>query len=247
MNENRNNVEFDLRRILTALWSRAWIILLVGVLLGCMAFGYAWMFITPTYSASVQMYVNNNYESDSSFSSSQLTAAQSLADTYMVIMRSRNVLNDVAEEVGLSYSYGQLREMITAAAVNGTEVFQVTVTGTNYIHCAQIANAVAEVLPDKIAAVVEGSSVRVVDWAVENPMPVGPNRSMYAMVGFVAGAGISALLLVVLDLMDTTINSEEYLAHVYPNRPLLAVIPGSESTKNGYYKSYKPTRPPSGA
>lgn len=239
MNETREYIEIDLRRILLALWSRLWVILLAGALLGGLAFGYAWMFIMPTYSASAQMYVNNNYENSPGFSSSQLTAAQDLADTYMVIMRSRNVLDDVAEETGLPYSYGQLRSMISASSVNDTEVFQVTVTGTNYVHCAQIANAVAKVLPDKIAAVVEGSSVRVVDRAVENPSPVGPDYGKYAMMGFIIGAGIAAVLVVVLNLMDTTINTEEFLSHVYHDTPLLAVIPGSESAKNGYYKGYK--------
>lgn len=238
MNENRENIEIDLRRVLLTLWGKAWIILLAGVLLAAMMFGYAWMFITPTYSASAQLYVNNNYENSPGFSSSQLTAAQYLADTYMVIMRSRSVLEDVAKETGLNYSYNQLRNMITASSVNETEVFQVTVTCPNYVHSAQIANAIAKVLPDKISAVVDGSSVRVVDYAVENSTPVGPDYKKYMLLGFAVGAGLAALLIVMLDLMDTTINSEEYLAHVYKTYPLLAVIPGAEGTKSGYYKGY---------
>lgn len=243
MQENTEVLEIDIKRIAWAVWSRLWIIVIVGVLIAGIALGYAWLFITPTYSASAQLYVNNTYgENTPGFSSSQLSAAQSLANTYMVIMESRTVLNKVQEQIDLDYSVTQLKNMISAQAVNETEVFQITVTSTDYKHAEQIANAMAEVLPEQIAAVVPGSSVRVIDYAVENPNPVGPSYSKYAMIGLLIGCFISAAIVVVLELMDTSVNSEEYLTHTYKDIPLLAVIPNAEGSKNDnyYYKySYK--------
>ncbi len=234
----KEGVEIDLRRLLFVLWQRIWLIGLVGVLCAVLAFGYAWFFITPTYSASTQLYVNNNYVDSPGFSSSQLVAAQDLAETYMVILESRNVLDVVASKTNLGYTYRQLKSMISASAVNETEVFQVTVIGYDYKHVAVIANAIAEVLPDKIAAVVEGSSVRVVDYAVENPSPVGPSYSRYLLLGAVVGIVLSAAVAVFLDIIDTTITSEDHLNQVYSKYPLLAVIPDSEYTKTGYGKGY---------
>ncbi len=239
MNESREHIEIDLRRMLVVLWSNLWIILLVGALLAGMAFGYAWFFITPTYSASTQMYVNNNYPDSPGFSSSQLIAAQELADTYIVIMRSRPVLDAVAEKTKLGYSYGQLRGMISASTVNNTEIFEVTVTCTNYAHSAIIANAIADVLPEKLPAVVDVASVRVVQYAVENPVPNGPNYTKYAILGAAIGCVLTAFIVVVAELMDTTINSDEYLSVVYKNYPLLAVIPGAESPKSSYRGYYR--------
>lgn len=234
----RDTIEIDIKRVLEVLWLRMWAILLVAVLAGGLAFGYAWMFITPTYQASTQIYVNNQQTDSPVFSSSQISAAQDLANTYMVILESRSVLNDVAEITGFGYSYGQLKNMIRSSTVNSTEVFCVVVENTNYKHAAAIANAIAEVLPDKIAAVVDGSSVRVVDYAVENPNPVAPSYQRHLMSGALIGFALSALIVIVADLMDTTIKSEEYLTQVYDELPLLAVIPGTESSKSGYYKGY---------
>lgn len=239
MKEARENFEIDLKRMFVVLWSNLWIILLVAALVAMLAFGYAWFMITPTYSASAQLYVNNNYPDSPGYSSSQLVAAQDLADTYMIIMRSRNVLNAVSEETGLGYSYSQLRGMIRASSVNDTEVFQVTVVCTNYQHATIIANAIADILPVKLPEVVDVASVRVVDYAVENPNPVGPSYAKYALVGGLAGALITALVLVIAELMDTSINSEEYLTHVYKEYPLLAVVPGAQSAKTGYKGYYK--------
>lgn len=236
--ENRGMLEIDLKHMLLVILGRLWIVILVAVLCGALALGYAWFFITPTYGASVQFYVNNQVTGSPGFSSSQITAAQSLADTYMVILHSRTVLEEVAKKTNLGYTYGQIRGMLDAAAINKTEVFQVDVICTNYSHSAIIANAIADVLPDKITSVVEGSSVRVVDRAVENPNRIAPSYTNNTILGAAVGAIVTMVIIVLLELLDTTINSEEYLSHAYEGVPLLAVIPDGTSTKGKYYRGY---------
>lgn len=235
--ENRE-IEIDLKRLVVVLWRRLWLLLLVAAVGAGIAFSYAKFFVSPSYASSVTLYVNNNYVDSPGFSSSQLTAAQDLAKTYMVIMESRNVLQTVAEQTKLGYTYNHLKGMVSATAVNETEIFEVRVTGGNYQHVTQIANAIADVLPEKITSVVEGSSVRVVDRAVENPNPVGPNYRSYMMLGAVAGFGLCLVALLVLELLDTTIYSEEYLSQRYENIPLLTVIPGAETNTKCAYKGY---------
>lgn len=240
MNEKREAVEIDLKKLFFALLRKAWLILLVAAILAAAGYSYATVMIAPSYSANVKLYVNNTYGINSpGFSSSQLDAAQSLASTYMVFLDSRDVLSDVVKASGLDYTVGQLRGMISAAAVNETEVFDVRVTCGNSRDAMIIANAVAEVLPDKIAAFVEGSSVVVVEHAVENRNPVGPNVRKYMIFGFMLGAAIVSILVIIFNLLDTSIDDEEYLANCYGDIPLLAVIPDIEETKNSGYKGYK--------
>ena len=263
MNENRNGIEIDLRRIFMVLLTRAWLIFLVAVVIGAAGFSYAKFGVAPTYSASAQFYVNNNYYDDPGYSSSQLEAANKLADTYIVILRSRGILNEVkaltegniADEAQYraqyqitddlanyrttrSYTVADLKSMITAATVNETEIFQVTVTCRNSGDAARIANAIAVVLPAKSPEIVPGSTMTVVDYAQENPNKVGPSFAKYALIGAVIGGLFTAAVLVVLELMDTTIHSEEFLDVMYKDYPLLAVVPGAEGSKNGYYKGY---------
>lgn len=240
MNERRENIEIDLKQLVLALWHRAGIILLVGVLAAALAFGYAYFLVTPMYAASTQLYVNNTYgENSPGFSSSQITAAQDLAGTYMVILESREVLGEVQKQTGLDYTIKQLKGMVSAAAVNETEVFEVSVVCADYKHAAQIANAIADILPAKIAQIVDGSSVRVVDYAVESNVRVSPSYSRYAMLGFLVGSVLMAAVFIALEVLDTTITSEEYLAQHYEDLPLLAVIPDAESSNGyGYTKSY---------
>lgn len=241
-NKEKEGIEIDLKRLFSALLYRWWIILLAMILCGTATFCYAWFGVTPVYSSSVKLYVNNNYVDSPGYSSAQILAAKDLAATYMVILESRNVLDVVSDRTNGYYSYSQLKSMVSATAINETEVFQVTVTGASYKDVAIIANHIADVLPEKITAIVEGSSVRVVDYAVENPNPVGPNYEKYALLGAAIGLVLSMGVIILADVTDTRIKSEEYLIQVYGKFPLLAVIPGAESSsgygKKGYYRGY---------
>ena len=129
----------------------------------------------------------------------------------MVILNSRNVLNDVIEESGVDYSYKELKSMISAAPVDSTEVFEVVVTSTNPEEAELIANSICSVLPQKIASIVESSSVRIVDSAVLPEKKSSPNVTMYALVGMLAGFAVSCVVVIILKLRDNSITSADYL------------------------------------
>ena len=128
MNKREVYREVDLITLLRALWRRVWLIVLVTVVFGVVCFAWARFLITPTYQASALMYVNNTQDSGKPISNSELSAAQSLVDTYMVILSSRTTLDQVRTAANLTYTDKQLNKMISAQAVNGTEVFEITVT-----------------------------------------------------------------------------------------------------------------------
>ena len=238
--------EIDLIRLIKALWAHAWIIILATLVAGAAAFSYARYLITPEYSSTAMMYVNNSSFSigstNVSISSGELSAAQSLVDTYLVILKSRTTLEEVIEKSGVDYTYDELSSMISSGAVNGTEVFKITVTSTDPAEAKMLANTIADVLPKTISNVVDGSSVRVVDYAVATGHRVFPSYTKYTAIGLVIGFILSAGIIIVLDLLDDVIHDEDYLMQTY-DIPVLAIIPDLDSTgkkKYAYYdeKSY---------
>lgn len=234
--------ELDLWELLGTLLRRIWIIVLVAILGGVIAFGYTYYMIAPLYKASTLLYVNNASltvgSSSVSITASQLSTAQKLVDTYIVVLRSRSVLNDVIREAELPYSYDSLRGMISAEAVNSTEVFEVVVTSRSPQEAEKIANTIAEVLPDKIADIVAGSDVRIVDYAVVPGHRSSPSYTRNATVGALIGAALCVAVLVLIYLIDDKIHTEEYLTQAYPDIPLLSVIPNMDPgarRSHGYY------------
>lgn len=239
----RDYASIDLMQIIKSLWKKAWIIVIAMILVGIIGFSVAAFAITPTYSSSVMLYVNNGMSVGDIFqlTSSQITGARSLVDTYIVMLQNRTTLNKVIEKADVPYDFEDLEDMIKAESVNGTEIIRITVTSTDPYEAAQIANAIAIVLPARISEIIKGSSMEVVDSAAVNLKKVAPSITGYTVVGMLVGAIISVLVLIVIDMRDDTIRSEEYILQNY-DYPILAKIPdltNADSKSYGYYYKSK--------
>lgn len=233
--------EIDLLELAKALVRRWWALVLAVVIFGMAAFGYTYFLIDPLYKSSALLYVNNSDISlgstSFSISSADLTAAQKLVNTYIVILKSRTALNEVKSRANLDYSYEELKDMISAAPVNSTEVFEVVVTSKDPAEAERIANTIASILPDKISDIVSGSDVRIVDYAVIPSHRSSPSYTRNTAIGMIIGLIVSAIVIIIAYLMDDNIRSEDYLTQTYPDIPLLAVIPDMVGSKHsgGYY------------
>ncbi len=240
--KNNGSDEIDLLEVAKALLHRWWALVLAVVIFGAAAFGYTYFLIDPLYQSSTLLYVNNSDISlgatSFTISNADLTAAQKLVNTYVVILKSRTALSEVIEEAGLNYSYEDLKDMISAAAVNSTEVFEVVVTSKDPAEAERIANTIANVLPEKIADIVSGSDVRIVDYAVIPSRRSSPSYTRNTAIGMLLGLVLSAAAVILAGMFDDNIRSEDYLAQAYPEIPLLAVIPDMVGGKHsgGYYR-----------
>lgn len=240
-NKNGEYVKNDIVKIAEGMIRHIWMIILAMLLCGSIMFSYAAFMVTPLYEASALMYVNNSSFSvgatSFSISSSEISAAKSLVDTYLVILKTRLTLNEVIDRGKLDCTYEELYDMISAESVNDTEVFSVTVTSDDPQEAEHIANTIAQVLPGKIAGVVEGSSVSIVDYAVVPSEKVSPSIKQYTIVGLLAGLLLSCAIIAVIEIMDDQIRSENYLLENYKDIPLLTIVPDmlEDKTHKGYY------------
>lgn len=241
----RDYYVIDLAHIIKSVWHRIWVVALCSVLAAVIAFSVAAFAITPTYSSSIMLYVNNSSftvgDLGFSISSSEISAAQSLVKTYTVLLKNRTTLEKIIDETKVEYTWEELYEMIDAAPVNETEIMEVTVTTTDPYEAEKIANGIARILPKRVSEIVEGSSMEVVDSAIAINKKVAPNITKFTAIGFVLGVVFSVALLVILALLDNTIHDEEYVLNNY-GYPILAKIPDLLNTgtkKYAYYNSYK--------
>ena len=240
--KNSDVVEIDLGRIWHAIWHRIWIVCIVSVLCLALAIGFTKFFITPKYDSAAMFYVNNNSVSvgDTSFSISQgdITAAKSLVDTYIVILNSRECLELVLDYAGVDdLSPRDLRHMISAVAVNSTEIFEVKVTSEDPKLAEKLATAIAKILPKRISRIVEGTSAKIVDNAVLPSSPSSPSYTSNAVLGFVLGFALSIIIISLREIFDVTIRNQEDVEQCC-DHPILATVPdmlNSHQSNSEYY------------
>lgn len=229
----------SITRLLQAVWKRIlWVIAAVVIAVAASAI-ITQFFITPQYQASCWLFVNT-FSSDSSYtqnqiSATQLQAATQLANTYIQMLRSETVLNDVSGELGGVYSAQQLSQMISASVITDTQILVITVTHPDPEQAAQIANAVAQVAPVSIQSFVEGSSVTVPQYASVPTAPSSPSMSRNLMIGFLVGLVVGVGAALVAYFLDTRVAQQDNLSEMF-GYPLLGIIPNIDSDMAvGYY------------
>lgn len=243
--QEKNTKEYysiDLVHIVKSLWRRAWLIALCGLIAGAIGFSISSFVIDPSYSSSIKLYVNNKTvsisgNSEVNISASDLTASQSLVRTYGEILHSRTTLEQVIEEAKLEYTWKELSDMIEYAPSNNTEVMRVTVTTHNPYESSDIANTIANVLPERIADIIDGSTVKPVDSAVPELDKVGPSVTKFTIVGFILGVFLAGLVLFVAALRDDTIHDSDYVLKTY-DCPILGKVPNLVYSGNRPYGGY---------
>lgn len=141
------------------------------------------LFVTPVYTSSCTFYINNRSlsagDSNLSLNEDVLTSSQNLINTYTAIIQSRDLLADVLECSNLSYSVSELREMVTVKGINETEIIQISVSSVIPMDAYMLASGFCEVVPEFIAKIVEGCSVRVVETPYLPSTPDTPTFKLF--------------------------------------------------------------------
>lgn len=238
----------DLLEVFHVLLQKFLVILLVSSLFCAASFGFTVFFVEPSYEATASMYVNNSSFSfgDASFSisSSEITASKSLTSTYVYILQTRETMEEVMKQTGLSYTYDEImkKKMIKAEEVNGTAIFEVTVTSSSPTEAELIANTIVKVLPDRIVEIVDGSDVRTVSYAIVPAHRSSPSYTNNLLLGFLFGAVLSSAIVLVKYFVSKSTNvlisSADDLRKRYPDITILSLIPDMRlASKKGYYYS----------
>ncbi len=226
--EDRN--EIDIMRLIGVLLRRWYMIIGAGVLVGVLAFLYTSFLVTPLYRATATVYVSNKVDFNTNQDEvdySSLVTSQSLVPIYSTMVSTNLVLEKVAddlrsfsdEELGIkkneiNYTATQLQGMISTDQYEDTAVLLLNVTNPNKKYCAVIANSIATTGVTEIANVNDGSTGYVIDKAEVPPKPYYPSVGRNVLIGFLIGFLFMAIVLIVRDIFDTKVRTEEMLSSI---------------------------------
>lgn len=239
---NNEQDTVNVKRLLDVVLSKFWVVIAASILGAAIMLVCTWWFITPQYESSAMFYVNNSSISvgnaSLSLSTGDISAAKSLVDSYIVILNARSTLRDVIDYAGVNRTVDDLEDMIEAASINSTEIFEVVVTSPDPMEAENIASAIAYILPKRISTIIEGSSAKIVDTAVIPTKPSSPSYTYNVFFGFLIGMVAAVGVVVVKEIFNTTIRTEEDIA-LTCHYPVLAEIPDmTAASKGGSYYGY---------
>ena len=241
-NQNRNSAaerSIDIMRLLRVLLKRIWIILLIAVLCAVMAFGYAKIFVTPTYRSSFTAYVNNRMtttEGQSNMTSADISASRSLTYLYQEIILSRSMLMDAANACGLQVSYATLTKNVATSVSSNAAIISVYVSAKTPEEAMRLASAIATVAPEHVERIVDGSSMRIVDYPVQPNAPYAPNTMRYAMMGFLTALLLGCAGVILFDVIVDKVASATEIEERY-GIAVIGIIPDMQQADKYQYSS----------
>lgn len=235
--ENKD-IEIDLGKIFYKMRNKFIYIIIFTIVAAILSGLITHFCVKPRYSATTKMYVYSNTDrisTDSTITSTELTASQDLVNTYIYILKSDTVLEAVIKDLDLNISPSALRSGISAQQADKTVAFEVTVTASGPKTAAKIANSIAKIAPKEIVRVVKAGGVEIIDYAKVPTKPSSPNLSLNITIAALAAMFISFVAFFLYELFDTTITSERDIIGEF-DIPILGTVPNLENnTENSKY------------
>ena len=213
---------------------------------------------TPIYEATTSVLIRSGTSIGAS-SLGDIQASRELGKTYVELIRTTSVLEEVVVRLDLPISARELRERLDVRPVTGTQIMAVSVRDPSAQLAADMAQAVAEVfiaqtqdvqltaiarvqsalaqygiaglqdLPSAQVAALD--SLSIAEPAALPRGPVSPRPKRDAALGAMIGLALGMGLMLLLDRVDTRIRSETELAEITA-LPCIGVVPRFEWDQN---------------
>jgi len=214
--------EIDLVWIFYTLFRKLWLIIAVAVVFAFGMAGYTYFKIEPTYTSSSTMLVLTKETTLTSLADLQL--GSQLTKDYTILITSRPVLDEVIENLDLNMNYKQLRSKIAIENPEDTRILSIAVTMNDAEQAKAVVDELATVSSAFIGDKMEVTPPKIIEEGEVSGTKTGPNITKNTMIGFLAGAFLVCVVVIILELMNDSVQTEEDVEK-YLEIPTLAIVP----------------------
>lgn len=208
-----------IQKLIAVLLHRLKFIILVTLLMGMLFFLYSKFIITPMYSTSSMIYVQN-YSNDSitndgykKIYGSDISGSSNLAKICVTLFKNSDQITSLYDGCYVDISVNENTFFIT-----------ISVSGDDPQKCANVANQIADECQEVFKNFLEYGQIGNIRSAKVPERPYEPNNVKNTLYGLVAGLILSCVISVLLELIDTTIKADDDLQEMY-GLPVFAEIP----------------------
>ncbi len=223
-------MEINIFELVHLLIRKLWILVISALVCAGLTFCYSFFSLTPLYTSSSTIYINNSSVSvnEAKISSSDISAAESLVNNVVAIVKSRSVLNLVYEDLGRTATQDHLKNVLSAEVDTNTVMVKISVECDDPEDAQKICDSFVKCSQTRIEEIIENSGVKVVDPADLPKKTSFPNHQTYIILGLLAGFVISAIAVVIIDILDTRIDSAQDFQETFPDISIIGIIPNME-------------------
>jgi capsular polysaccharide biosynthesis protein len=140
---------------------------------------------------------------------SDLQTGTQLTQDYMVLVRSRPVMEQVIEELNLDITEDELFNMINVVTPEGTRILEISVTYYDPVMTKKMADAIAEESSVQMINIMEMKKVNIVESGNLPTAPSSPNIFTNTILGGIMGLAITSVIIIMVHVMNDSIKSSD--------------------------------------
>lgn len=208
--------ELDLKELFLIFWNKKFEIILITLIAMLIGVVYSYFYVVPVYKSSTKLVLaqsttqQTEVNADGAITQADVTLNSKLVSTYSEIIKSKSVLREVVNSLNIKgVTEASVKGSTSVQAIKDTEVIQITVQNLDPNVAAQIANKIAEVFSEKVVEIYNISNVYILDRAEPSSSPSNINHSKDIIIFAFIGLVISVGFVLVLNMLDTTIKTEQ--------------------------------------
>lgn len=204
--ENTN--EINLMDICTLLLKHISKIIIAGIIMAVVSFTYTKTLVVPMYRSDAKMVVKV-LSSETLTTYSDVQTAVGVVGDCVEIIKSRQVMQEIIDELELDYTAEQLLTQISISVPEDTRVLKVTVTNPDQKLVKEIAETLCRVSESVVADNIGVDSIRTFEKASTPTKPSSPNALKNTAVGAFFGMFAVSAYIILLKLLNTKIYTQE--------------------------------------
>lgn len=220
--------EIDLLEVVHVLWRKAWIIVLAIVVGVALTGIYTVFFVTPQYEATSGIYILSKSTSITSLADLQI--GSSLTADYRLIATTREVMQEVMEDFHIDKKYEAFVKSVEITNPSDSHILNITVTNEDPVLAAQLSNAIADQLMERIPEVMTIDSPTPFTRAVVPQEASSPSILLNCVVAALVCFAVAAGAILINHFLDDTIKDADDVQR-YLHLNTLAAIPLEHAPK----------------
>lgn len=206
--------ELDLKELFSMFWAKKIQIALLIAIFIVIGFIYSFVLLEPKYQSTTSILLAGSSSSqdgeNTGITSTEMTLNKSLVSTYSELIKSKNILSEVIENLGIDKSEGGLKANISVSEVEDTDLIQISVVDADPTLAQRIAKEIAIVFIEKVAnGVYKINNAQVWDAAEVPEVPYNINHAKDLLIFAAAGLVVACIYVLIANMLDTTVKSKE--------------------------------------
>ncbi len=221
--EGKEEIEIDIREICLVLFHKLWMIILAGIFMA-IVFGYVNKYTkTPLYLSTTKIYVIHRQELGKTTYADLQTGMQ-LTQDYLILVRSRPVMEKVIKNLTLPLSPGALAGMIYVHNPEGTRIIEISAVSSDPGMAKRIADEVAVISSEQMVNIMAVEKANIVEYGELPAIPFRPNVRKGILYGGILGVLLASGIIVVIHMLNDNIRTPEDVEK-YLHATILGIIP----------------------